>query len=194
MLISGFSLLFAVTAAFSIYGVVYYRKNGSSPEYSIRGAEHLPTEDQRFPADTNDKLNEPENVQLNRSDEDENRFSHTNVEEPTHPSGPITWNLQRPHNRAAELVSAPVDTSYYGGGHSYESLQPPQSRPAIPYPANTAPYDTHPSNQSQFVGGPEPLAMQTGERPSRHNLALDYDHGGYASGGRVDFPEADYGR
>ena len=50
---SGSSLLFAVTAAFSIYGVSYYRKNGSSPEYSVQDAGHLPIEHHDFSAGTN---------------------------------------------------------------------------------------------------------------------------------------------
>ena len=194
LLISGSSLLFAVTAAFSIYGVSYYRKNGSLPEYSIQDAAHLPIEDQDFSAETSDKLSDPENVQLNHSDEDHTPFTHTNVEEQTHPSGPITWNLQQSHTAPADLGFEPVDTSYYGGGHSYESSQRPQSRPTFQYSVNNSGYDTHPSNESQSMGGLQPLPMQIGGPPSRHNLAMDFDHGGYASGGRVDFPEGDYGR
>ncbi len=191
---SGFSLLFVVTTAFSIYGVSYYRKNGSSPGYSIKDSEHLPIEDQDFSADTNDKLDVHENMQFNNADEDETPFSHTNVEERTHPSGPITWNLQQPHTAPAELGFEPVHTSYYGGGQPSESSQQSQSRPNFQNSVNNSGYDLHHSNGSQFVGGLRPLPMQIGGRPSRHNFAMDFDHGGYASGGRVDFPEGDYGR
>ena len=194
VLMFGSSLLFAVTAAFSIYGVSYYRKNGFSPEYSIQDAEHLPIEDQNFSADPSDKLNDHENVQVNHSDEDETTFPHTNTEEPTHPSGPITWNLQKPHMAPTDLGFAPVDTSYYGGGHAHESSHESQSLPTFQYPAHNIPYNTHHSNESQFMGGSKPSPMQIDGRPSRHNLALDFDHGGYASGGRVDFPDGDYGR
>ena len=175
---SGSSLLFAITAAFSIYGVSYYRKNGSLPDYM----------------DTSDKFNGLENMQPNHSDEGETQMPHTNAEEQTHPSGPITWNLQQPPLAPAELGFEPVDTSYHSGVHLYEPVQRPQSRPAFQYAANNSQYDTHPSNESQFVGGLEPLPLPIGGRPSRHNLAMDYDHGGYASAGRVNFPEADYGR
>lgn len=50
---SGSRLLFAVTAAFSIYGVSYYRKYGSSPEYSVQDADHLPIEHHYLSAGTN---------------------------------------------------------------------------------------------------------------------------------------------
>lgn len=188
---SGPSLLFGVTAAFAIYGVIYYRKNGSLPDYSIQDEEHLPFEDSDFSADTSDKLNNHENMQLNHSDEEEAPLTHAHAEEPTHPSGPITWNLQQPHT---ELEFVPVDTSYYSGGHPYESSQQPQSQPTFQYSANNSRYETHYSNESQFVGGLKPLPVQDGGRLSRHNLALDFDHGGYASSGRVDFPEGDYSR
>lgn len=184
-------LLFGVTAAFAIYGVIYYRKNGSLPDYSIQDEEHLPFEDSDFSADTSDKLNNHENMQLNHSDEEEAPLTHAHAEEPTHPSGPITWNLQQPHT---ELEFVPVDTSYYSGGHPYESSQQPQSQPTFQYSANNSRYETHYSNESQFVGGLKPLPVQDGGRLSRHNLALDFDHGGYASSGRVDFPEGDYSR
>ena len=143
--------------------------------------------------DTNDKLNDHENMQPSQSNEDETPFPHTNAEEQTHPSGPITWNLQRPNDAPAELGFEPIDTSYHGG-HPYESLQQPQSRPIFQYSASNSRYDTHHFNESQYVGELEPLPLQTGGRPSRPNLALEYDHGGYASGGRVDFPAGDYGR
>ena len=190
----GFSLLFAVTAAFSIYGVSYYRKNGSSPEYSAPHAVHLPIEDQDFSANTGDKLNDREHMELNHSNRDETPFTHTNLEVQTHSSGPITWNLQQPHIAPTEPELEAVDTSYYGGGHPYEALQRPQFQPPFQYSANNPRYATNQANESQFVGGLEPLPTQTGEGPSRHNLALNYDHGGYASSGRVDFPEGDYGR
>lgn len=62
---SGSSLLFAVTAAFSVYVVSYYRKNGSSPEYSVQDADHLPIEHHDPSAGTNFKSNDHENMQLN---------------------------------------------------------------------------------------------------------------------------------
>lgn len=191
---SGSSLLFAVTAAFSIHGVYYYRKNGSSPEYSIQDAENQPIEDQDYSANTSDKLNDHENMQLNKSDEDETPITHTSAEEQTHPSGPITWNLQQPHTALDELGFEPVDTSYYSSKHPYESLQRPQSRPSSQYPANTPGYEMYHPNESHFIGGLRPLPVQVGGGPSRHNLALEYDHGGYASGDRVSFPEGDYSR
>lgn len=191
---SGSSLLFVVTAAFSIYGASYYWKNGFLPHYPVQDAEHLPIEDQDFSVDASDKLNDHENMQLNHSDEDEIPFTHTNAKEQTHPSGPITWNPQQPHSVPAELGFGPVDTVYYGGGHPYETSQRPQSQPIFQYSANKSPYDTHHSNESQFMGGLKPLPAQAGERPSRYNLAMNFDHGGYASGASVDFPEGDYGR
>lgn len=197
LLIFGSSLLFALTSAFSIYGVLYYRKNGTLPQYSIQEAQHLPIEDQDFSADTSDKLNDHDNVQLNHSTESEIPFPSTNTESQTHPSGPIPWNLQSPPTAPAELAFEPVDTSYHGGVHAFEPLQRPQSRPSFPYSAGNGslPYDTHHSAESQFGGGLKPWPAQNDARPSRQNLALDFDHGGYASGGaRVDFPEGDYGR
>lgn len=185
------SLLFAATAAFSIYGVSYYRKNGSSPEYSVQDADHPPIEDQGILADTSDKLNGHENMQISHSHEHETRVTHTNAEEQIHPSGPIPWNLQQPSTIHAELSSEPVDTSYHGGRNSYESMQQPQSQPTYQYSANNPRYDMHHSNMSQFVGG---APTQIGGRPSRQNLALTYDHGGYATTGTVDFPEGDYAR
>ena len=196
----GFSLLFAVTAAFSIYGVSYYRKNGSSPEYSVRDAEHLPIEDHDFSADTSDKFNDHENLQLNHADGDEARFGRTIAEERTHPSGPIAWNLQQqqlqqqpppPHTAPAELGFEPFDTTYRGSGQPYEYSQQSQTLPPYQYPANNSRYDTGRSNESQGVGE---LPTQSGGGPSRHDLALEYDHGGYGTGGKVNFPEGDYGR
>lgn len=191
---SGSSLLFVVTTAFSIYGVSYYRKNGSLPEYSSQDAEHSPIEDQDFSADTSDKFNAHETMQLNHSSEEETPFPQRNTEEQTYSSGPITWNLQRPPTAPADVGFEPVDTSYYGSGHAYEPSQRPQSGPTFQYSANDSRYDTHHSSESQSVGGLKPLPMQIGGYPPRHDFSLDYDHGGYASGGRVDFPEGDYGR
>lgn len=187
-------LLFAATAAFSIYGVSYYRKNGSSPEYSTPFTEHLPIEDQDFSADTSDKLNNHEHMQLNQLGGDETPFTHTNAEVQTHTSGPITWNLQQPHITPSEPGFEAVDTSYYSGGHPSEASQRPQSQPAFQYLAKNPPHDTYHSNESQFVGGLEPLPTQPGGGPSRYDLALEYDHGGYAGGNRVYFPEGDYDR
>ena len=191
---SGSSLLFAVTAAFSISGVSYYRKNGSLPEYSSQDAEHLPIEDQDFLADTVDKFNDHENMHLNHSSEEEASLPQNNTEEQTHSGGPITWNLQRPLTAPAEVGFEPVDTSYYGGENPYQSSQRPQSRPTIQYPANSSRYDTHHSNESHFIGGLTPSPMQIGQISPRQDLALEYDHGGYASGGRVNFPEGQYSR
>ena len=185
------SLLFAVTAAFSIYGVSYYRKNGSSPEYSIRDVEHLPSENHDFSADIGNKPNDHENMPPNHANEDGTRFMHTNTEEQTHPSGPVPWNMQQPHTAPAELGLQPIDTSYHVGGHPYGTSQQIQSQPSYHYAADNARYNTQPSNQSQVVGE---LPVQIGGPPSRHNIALGYDHGGYGNGGRVDFPEGNYDR
>ena len=188
----GSSLLFAVTVAFSVYGVSYSRKNGSLPNYTVQDIEHLPVEDQDFSADRSDKLNNHGNIQLNNSEEYGTPFTYSNAEEQTHPSGPITWNLRQPHTAPAELGVQPVQTDYYGAGHHYGSSQQPQSRPVFPYSPNDSRYDTLPSTESQ-VGRSQPLP-QVGRPPPRRDLAMDLDHGGYAGGGRVDFPEADYGR
>ena len=185
------SALFAVTAAFSIYGVVYYRKNGSSPEYSIRGEEHLPVENHDFTPDIGNKPNDHENMQPNYANEEGNRFTYTNIEEQTHPSGPVAWNMQQPHTAPAELDFEPIDTSYHAGGHPYGTSQQIQSQTSHHYLAENARYNTHPSNQSQVVGE---LPAQVGGPPSRHNLALQYDHGGHGNVDRVDFPEGNYGR
>ena len=185
------SLLFAVTAGFSIYGVLHYRKNGCLPEYAVQDTEHLPIEDHDYSADTSDKLNNYGNMQPNHANEVEAPFTHTNAEEQTHPSGPITWNLQQPHTAPAELGFEPVDTTYHSGGHPYGSSQQPQSQPAYHYSAHDSRYDTHHSNESHFVGG---LPVQSGRGQSRHNLAQDYDHGGYGNSGTVDFPHGDYSR
>lgn len=186
-------LLFAVTVAFSVYGVSYSRKNGSLPTYSIQDPQHLPIEDQDSSADRSDKVNDHENIQLNNSEGYGTPFMHSNAEEQTHPSGPITWNLQQPHTAPAELGVQPVQTDYYGGGHHYGFSQQAQSQPVFPYSSNDSRYDTLPSTEGQ-VGRFQPLPSQVGGHPPRRDLAVDLDHGGYASGGRVDFPEADYGR
>lgn len=183
-------LLFAITATFSIYGVLYYRKNGFSPQYSVKDSEQLPIEDHDSLADPSDKLRDPENMQLHHPDEDETNFTHNSAGVQIHPNGPVTWNLQQPHTVPAELGLEP-DTSYHGGGNPYEIAQRAHSPPYLQYSASNSPYDTGRSNGSYSVGG---LPTQNGGRPSRQNLALEYDHGGYAHGGRVDFPEADYGR
>lgn len=187
----GPSLLFAVTAAFSVYGVSYYRKNGSSPEYSVPDAEHLPIERHDYSASTSDKLNGNENMQLNHANGDEPPFARTNAEAQTHPSGPIAWNLQQPHTAPAEPGFEPIDTSYYSSGHPYEYTQRSQSQPIHQYAANESRYHADRFNESQIVGG---LPMETGGGASRHNLALEYDHGGYGTGGRVGFPDGDYSR
>lgn len=183
--------MFAVTAAFSAYGVSYYRKNGSSPEYSIRDGEHLAIEDHDFSADIGNKTNDHENMQPDHANDDGTRIMHTNVEEQTHPSGPITWNMQQPHTAPAELGSEHIDTSYHSGGHPYGPPQQIQSQPPYYHPTDNARYNTYPSNQSQMGGE---LPIQIGGPPSRHDLALEYDHGGYGNGGRVEFPEGNYGR
>ena len=193
VLMSGSSLLFAITVAFSISGVYYYRKDGSPPGYSIQDAERSSIQDQGQSADANDKLNDHENVQPSHSNEDDTAIPYTNAEEQTHPSGPITWNLQRPQDAPAELGFDPIDTSYYGG-HPYDPSQRPLPQPTFQNSASGSRYDEQHSNETQFVGGLEHLPVPTGGRPPRHNLAMEYDHGGYASGGTVDFPAGDYGR
>ena len=185
------SLMFVVTAAFSIYGVSYYRKNGSSPEYSIRDGEHLPIEDHDFSADVGNKTNDEDKIQPKDDNDDGARFKYTNIEEQTHPSGPVTWNMQQPHAAPAELGLEPIDTSYDSGGHPYGASQQIQSQPSYPHEADNARYNTHPSNQSRVVAE---LPIQIGGPPPRHDLALEYDHGGYRNGGGVDFPEGNYGR
>ena len=99
--------------------------------------------------------------------------------------------MQQPHTAPAELGLEPDDTNYYAGGHPYETTQQPPSRPTYHYPAENPQYNTHPSNESHFAGE---LPTQIGGPPSRHDLAIGYDHGGYGSVGRVDFPEGHYGR
>lgn len=185
------SLLFAVTSAFSIYGVSYYRKNGSSPKYAIRDEENLQVENHDFTTDIGNNTNVHENMQSNHANEDGNQFMPTNTEEQTHPSGPVAWNMQQPHTAPAELGFEPIDTSYHAGGHPYGTSQQIQSQPSYHYPAENARYDNRPSNQSQVVGE---LPIQIGGHPSRHDLALEYDHGGYRNAGRVEFPEGNYGR
>ena len=182
--------MFAITAAFSVYGVLYYRKNGSSLAYAIQDADRLPIEDHNFPADRNSKLSDHETTQPNHANENGTQFTNPNTEEPTHPSGPIAWNMQQPQNTPAELGLEPVDTSYHSG-YPYETSQGPQPRPMYHYPDNYAQYHTHFPNESRPMGE---LPTQVGESPSRHNLALQYDHGGYGNSGRVDFPEGDYSR
>ncbi len=188
------SLLFAVTAGFSIYGVFFYRKNGSLPEYSVQDAEHLPIEDQGFATDISDKFENHQRIQLDHPDQGETQFTHMNVEEQTHPSGPIPWNLQQPRTAPAELGYDPVDTSYYGSGHPYEPTQQPPPQPTLQRPDNNSALDTGFPNEGQSMGGLRPLPLNVGGHSSSQNLALQYDHGGYASGGRVDFPEGDYSR
>ena len=194
MLIFGSSFLFAITAAFSVYGVVYYRKNGSLPDYTVRGVDHLPVEEQNVSEDTSDKFNQQQTMHPNNSSGGEIQFVHTNAEEQTHPSGPGAWTQQQPQMTPAELGHEEVDTSYLGAGRPYEYPQRHQSPPAFPSLAHQPPYDNGPSHGSQSVGDFGPLPMQIQGRPSGHNLALNYEHGGYPGGGRVDFPEGDYGR
>lgn len=119
---SGSSLLFAVTAAFSMYGVSYYRNNGSSPEYSVQDADHLPTEHHDFSACTDFKPNDHEDMQLNPANGADTRFTHMNPEDQNSPI-PIAYNLQQPHTAPAELGYEPADTGHYGGGHPHESSQ-----------------------------------------------------------------------
>ena len=193
---SDYSILFAVTAAFSIYGVSYYRKNGSLPEYSVQDAEHLPIEEQNFSAVPGDKLNGHENMQLNRPDEEDAHFPHTNGAEINRPSGPNTWDLQQPHTAPTDSGFEPVElnASYYGVRHPYDSSQQSQSQPTFQDSATNSPYHTPRSNERQRLGALEPLPAQMQGGVYQRNLALDYDHGGYASGGRVDFPQGDYDR
>ena len=164
------------------------------PEYSIQDTEHLPIEDQGSATDTSDKFDDHQSTQLDHPDQGESQFTHMNVEEQTHPSGPIPWNLQQTHTAPAELGYDPVDTSYYGSGHPYEPTQQPPSQPTLQRPGNNSALDTGFPNEGQSIGGLRPLPLNVGGHPSSQNLALQYDHGGYASGGRVDFPEGDYSR
>ena len=177
VLIFDISLLFALTSAFSIYGVLYHRKNGSIPQYSARDPERLPNEHHDLSTNASDKLNDDPSLPLDHSNGGQYPPMHADTEEQTHPGGPITWNLQQPHTAPAELGVASDETTYYGGRHGYP------------------PYDAGRPNNSQVGGGSIPSpSIHTGGHPSRQNLAQEYDHGGYASGGRVDFPEGDYSR
>ena len=188
----GSSLLFAVTTVFSVYGVIYQRKNGSLPEYSVQDADRLPIEAHDFSMETGDKLNDRLDTQHHRSDE--RPYTQTNIKEQTHPGGPITWNLQQPHAAPAELGDEAIDPSYYGSRQRYESSQRLQSQITFDHPDLDPRYDMGQSNNSQVMGGLKPIPMQNGGHPSRQNLVQEYDHGGYGSGGTVNFPEGNYGR
>ena len=99
---------------------------GSSPEYSVQDADHLPIEHHDFSAGTSFKPNDHENMQLNPANGADTRFTHMNPEDQKSPI-PIAYNLQQPHTAAAELGYEPADTGHYGGGYPHESSQRPQS-------------------------------------------------------------------
>jgi len=228
MLTGDLSLLFALTTAFSIYGISYYRANGSMPASTTKTPEAILAEDQDedniFSSNPHDKLDQQQEMQPVHRDEDEVSSLHpTDTEAASHeqeriiwhrsptPDLPMDWDRRSTpdvamgegwnRRRTPDLPVGDnyysVDTSYHGGRQS--PYDPPQPyRPSSPLVGRSPSplYDTHHTNESDFVGHLKPQPVQTsrpfesgGGDQFRDDLELSHD-----SNHRIDFPDADYGR
>ena len=166
------SILWVATSAISIYGVIYYRKNGSLPGTTTRTQDPNSIESQTksaFSSNPHDNFDADEELGLrpDRNEDDEYTLLHTDTSEGTHPGRPLSWGREHAPGEDG------YDTSYHGGG-AYN-----------PQP------DTHAANP--FNASHELPEIQAGD-PFRDDLGLSHEHGGYDSGGIVPFPSADYHR
>lgn len=196
------SFLFIATSFISIRGLLYFRKHGSLPGSAPRAPD--PIEDQtkyafssnphdEFDEDLEDRTTRPQ-----RREDDEYALLHTTTEDGTHPGRPLSWGREHAPSPLNDFESA--DTTYHGGGsRSQSGRHPPDGdtyKESLP-PAGTNLNDTNSSN-GRYHG----LRSQQASRPPRYevndpfgdDLALGRDNGRSASGGRVDFPPADYHR
>ena len=191
------SLLFLATSAISVYGLIYYRKNGSLPG-ATHAAEPVPIEDQTkyaFSSNPHDDFDEEEALGP-RSDRQDDDYELLHGDRAYAPS---------PLGGAA---GGDDDTAYHGGQTRYDhpdQLHPVQDpfRGRTPSPMGYGSSDTSYHGAAGGAGAsggayarpPAELQGAAGD-PFRDDLALSHDHGGYAAGGRsrVDFPEADYQR
>lgn len=203
-------LLFALTTAFSIYGVSFYRRNGHMPEYSTKAAEPISGEDvdennYNFSSNPDDRLDGPAERQEMRPDgrdEDEMSSLHSDPEHGSHlhTGRPMSWQRQPTPDLPVDPSFEPLDTSYHGAGaqQPYDPAPPRYSSPLdqnhdrTPSPRYND-FTMH-SNESHFVGGSNPGQLPIAGDPFRDDLALSHDHGGYGGGSHLGFPEADYHR
>lgn len=203
-------LLFALTTAFSIYGVSFYRRNGHLPESSKQTAEPLSGEDvdennYNFSANPDDRLEGHAPRQDSRPhgrDEDEMSSLHSDPEHGARPQvgRPLSWQRQPTPDLPVDPSFEPLDTSYHGAGaqQEYDPAPPRYSSP----PGQTNGRTSNPryndftvhSNESHFVGGLDAGQVPVAGDPFRDDLALSHDHGGYGGGNHLGFPEADYHR
>lgn len=187
--------LFILTTALSVYGVWYYRREGSLPGIAARALESVPVGDQdegNFSASAYDKFDErgeEQNLQLHRDEGNEHSSLHEAAEGTSHPVRPLSSGTPQTPRHAPQLPPhegfEPIDTGYQGGRSAYN---PPSHQPQVnPFED----YETHHSNESGFVGGLKPLPSQAG-----HSDPFNYDHRGYGRSANpsVDFPDADYHR
>lgn len=198
-------LLFALTTAFSIYGVFFYRRNGHLPAYSTKSAEPISGEDRdednyNFSANPDDRLDGPAERQELRPygrEEDEISSLHSDPEHSPHPHSnrPMSWPRQPTPDLHVDPSFEPLNTSYHGGNQAYDPPRQPSPLDhfqRIPSPRFDE-FMMH-SNESHFVGDSNPGQVPIAGDPFRDDLVLSHDHGGYDSGSNLGFPEADYHR
>ena len=181
-------MLFVLTTIFSIYGVSFFRSNGSLPGIPTKDPEHLPLEDEEdkynFSSthhDQFDRQEETQSMRPNQTDADDCFSAHSDMEAGAH----------SPSVTAGEGFD-PVDTSHYG---AYDPLRQPSPQDPFRNRSISPHYNTTQVNENGFLGGLKPLPVQTRRDPFRDDLALTHGHEEHGnSAGTIGFPEADYHR
>lgn len=97
MLTFKFRLLFALTAAFSIYGISYYRANETMPASTTKSPEAIPAEDHHedyiFSSNPHDKLDQQQEMQPMHRDGDEVSSLHpTDTGAASHGQERMDWH------------------------------------------------------------------------------------------------------
>lgn len=196
--------LFIATSIISIRGLLYFRKHGSLPGSAPRAPD--PIEDQTkyaFSSNPHDEFDEDleeRATRPQRREDDEYALLHTTTEDGTHPGRPLSWGREHAPSPVGGNDFNSADTSYHGGGHHSQSgRHTPHGdtyKESLP-PAGTNLNDSSSSNGRYYGSSsqqPPRLPRYEVSDPFGDDMAVRRDDGRSPSGGRVDFPPADYHR
>ncbi|KAI4103407.1 MAG: hypothetical protein L6R37_003846 [Teloschistes peruensis] len=210
------SLLFLATSAISIRNAIYFRRNGSLPGTTTQAAHPLPTTDEddqakyAFSSNPHDELDEHEDAEASGS----GVHGGTNYEllhdsggnDALYPPGNRPWQSNSNNHSTSNLGHYDEDTSYHSTTAATTTAAPPQlpphrdpvrDRDPSPYRVHNPPPPPPLGHETGRYDRPDDVGA--GGDPFADDLAMSHDHGGYGkpgavAGGRVEFPQGDYGR
>ena len=199
------SILFALTTAFSIYGVSFYRSHGTLPGNTVAKDPERPESDNLehtgISPHAYDELNgQQEMEQHNAQDEEVSPTQAQDEGNATIPPRPMSWQIPLAAGTQTQGFE-PVDTSYHGAqAHDPRQYNPGPS-PYQDYSIEAGDYTLHgfenssdPHPPPRYAEGLSPHPPPTAELPSlRVDTTFTQPHRPYA-GDRLSFPAADYGR